>query len=115
MDIMRVNNTILAVVLFAVFMGCGGEQASNTVTTPTIQCGMCQKTIEDGLKKISGVTAVTVDLKTKTTRVTYDIQKTDIAKIEKVISSLGYQANETQADPHVYDALPGCCKVSGWQ
>ena len=37
----------------------------------------------------------------------------DIATIEKAVSALGYQANETLADPVAYEALPGCCKVGG--
>ena len=51
------------------------------------------------------------DLKTKSTTVSFDIDKTDISIIEKTISNLGYQANLTPADPAVYDELPDCCKL----
>ena len=94
-------------------IGCGGEHVNAAVNTPTIQCGMCQKTIEMGLKKVLGVTHSAVDLETKTTTVVYDMKKTDLIQIEKAISELGYQANETLADPLAYEALPGCCKVGG--
>ena len=110
---MRINATIFLTLTFVVFSSCGGEHTTKTVNTPTIQCGMCQKTIEIGLKKISGVTAATVDLKTKSTTVSFDIDKTDISIIEKTISNLGYQANLTPADPAVYDELPDCCKLDG--
>ena len=66
-----------------------------------------------GLKKVPGVTHSAVDLETKTTTVVYDMKKTDLTQIEKAISELGYQANETLADPLAYEALSGCCKVGG--
>ena len=96
-------------------IGCGGEHVNAAVNTPTIQCGMCQKTIEMGLKKVPGVTHSAVDLETKTTTVVYDIKKTDLTQIEKAISGLGYQANETLADLIAYRGLPGCCKIGGMQ
>ena len=103
--------TFFKISMFIVFISCGEEQAIITVNTPTIQCGMCQKSIENSLKKTPGVKNVNVDLKTKDATINYYINKTDITKIEKVISSLGYQANEIKADPDAYEALPGCCKV----
>ena len=106
---------ILIPVVFTLVIGCGGEQVNAAVNTPTIQCGMCQKTIEIGLTKVPGVTHSAVDLETKTTKVIFYKEKTDLSKIEKAISGLGYQANETLADPIVYEGLPGCCKIGGMQ
>ena len=104
---------ILIPTVFTLVIVCGGEQVNAAVNTPTIQCGMCQKTIEMGLKKVSGVTHSAVDLETKTTKVIFDKEKTDLSKIEKAISGLGYQANEILADPIAYEGLPGCCKIGG--
>ena len=106
---------ILIPTVFTMVIGCGGEYVNATVNIPTIQCGMCQKTIEMGLKKVPGVTHSAVDLETKTTKVIFDKEKTDLSKIEKAISVLGYQANETLADPIAYKGLPGCCKIGGMQ
>ena len=104
---------ILIPTVFTLVIGCGGEQVNAAVNTPTIQCGMCQKTIEMGLKKFPGVTHSAVDLETKTTKVIFDKDKTDLSKIEKAISGLGYQANETLADPIAYEGLLECCKIGG--
>jgi copper chaperone CopZ len=104
---------ILIPIIFTLVIGCGGEHVNAVVNTPTIQCGMCQKTIEMGLKKVSGVIHSAVDLETKITKIVFDKEKTDLSKIEKAISGLGYQANETLADPIVYEGLPGCCKIGG--
>ena len=99
--------------LLSVFIGCGGEDTDVTVMTPTIQCGMCQKTIEMGLSKLEGVGHSTVDLASKTTKVSFDSKKTDLLKIENAISSLGYQANAVSANPDAYESLPACCKIGG--
>ncbi|MBI89137.1 MAG: hypothetical protein CMG60_03535 [Candidatus Marinimicrobia bacterium] len=100
--------------LFAIlFFSCVGETSVVTINTPTIQCGMCQKNIEVGLGKIKGITKSTVDLGTKTTLVTYEVEKSDLSIIEKTISNLGYQANELAADPKAYETLPACCKIGG--
>ena len=104
---------ILIPIIFTLVIGCGGEHVNAAVNTPTIQCGMCQKTIEMGLKKVPGMTHSAVDLETKTTKVIFDKEKTDLSKIEKAISGLGYQANETLADSIAYEGLPGCCKIGG--
>ena len=104
---------ILIPTVFTMVIGCGGEYVNATVNIPTIQCGMCQKTIEIGLNKVPGVTHSAVDLETKITKVIFYKGKTDLSKIEKAISGLGYQANETLADPMAYEGLPGCCKIGG--
>ena len=45
--------------------------------------------------------------------VTHDPKVIDLAGLEKEISKLGYQANETLANPMAYDALAPCCKIGG--
>ena len=99
--------------LLSVFIGCGGEDTDVTVMTPTIQCGMCQKNIEVGLSKVDGIGRSTVDLASKTTKVSFDSKKTDLLKIENAIADLGYQANAVSANPNAYETLPDCCKIGG--
>lgn len=110
---MKLIQSILLSSLFLFVIGCGGAEAKVEIKTPTIQCGMCQKTIEMGLSKVSGVTHSKVDLESKITHVVYDKSKVTEADIEKAITDLGYQANESLADPTAYESLPGCCKVGG--
>ena len=104
---------LLTPVFLITMIGCGDEHVNAVVNTPTIQCGMCQKTIEMGLKKVSSISRSAVDLETKTTKVIYDKEKTDLTQIEKAISELGYQANKTLANSTAYDALAPCCKIGG--
>jgi len=95
-------------------VACSSEEAKHVdIALSTIQCGMCEKTIESGMAKIDGITKFDVDLNTKVGHVTYKASVIDLASIEKAISALGYQANNTIADPTAYEALPGCCKIGG--
>ena len=94
-------------------LGCGEEPLKITVSTPTIQCGMCQKNIESGLKKLNGISSSDVNLREKSTMISYYQGKTSVAEIEKKIADLGYQANDIPANPVAYENLPACCKIGG--
>jgi copper chaperone CopZ len=90
-----------------------GEAKQANIALTTMQCGMCESTIEKGIAKVNGITTFDVDMAGKSGHVTYNASIIDLASIEKAVSALGYQANETIADPVAYEALPGCCKVGG--
>lgn len=80
------------------------------ISLPTIQCGMCVRTIEKALNKLNGVINAEVDFENKKVTVTYN-HKTSVAKIEKAITRAGYDANDKKADPEAYEKLGECCKV----
>ena len=110
---MKSNLFVLAIFFSTLMVGCNNASEEMVINTPTIQCGMCQKTIEVGLAKIDGVSNPKVDLKTKKTILLHDPEKTNIKSIEKVVSELGYQANNLKANPDSYADLPACCKIGG--
>ena len=112
---MRKLNVIFSTLILLVVFGCGEEALNVKISTPTIQCGMCQRNIEMGLSNVSGISASKVDLATKVTEVSYNKEKIDLLKIEKAISDLGYQANKMLANRDVYETLPACCKVGGME
>ena len=81
------------------------------VNLPTVQCGICQRTIETGLVKTAGILSVQVDFESKMGHINYDGDKLSRLDVEKAIAALGYQANETLADAQAYAKLLDCCKV----
>ena len=108
------NIIFILVIFFSVLMtGCNNASEEMVINTPTIQCGMCQKIIEVGLAKVDGVSNPRVDLKTKKTILLHDPEKTNKKSIEKIVSELGYQANDLKANPDSYADLPACCKIGG--
>ena len=102
--------TFISTLLFTNIF-CSGEKSTVKINLPTIQCGMCEDTIEKGLKKTTGISMVSVDMKNKSASVTYDIERVDVTKIEKIISDLGYMANNTIANNKAYEKLPMCCQI----
>ena len=111
----RVHIFALCGLIFGI-MACSSEGEKHAdVTLSSVQCGMCKKTIESGMAKVDGISKFDVDLNTKVGHVTYKASAIELAAIEKAISALGYQANNTEADPIVYQNLPDCCKIGGMQ
>jgi periplasmic mercuric ion binding protein len=84
------------------------------ISTPTVQCDMCKKTIEDLLKRYDGVLSVNVKLNKDSTKrettVKYLTDRINEETIKAAIANAGYDANEIAANPESYKALPKCCK-----
>lgn len=80
------------------------------VNTPTVQCDMCKKKIEEYLMYEEGITKVVVDYKQKKTTVTYLTDRTNLENIKTAIANTGYDAEDIKAAPDAYEKLPKCCK-----
>ena len=104
-------SSVFAFSLIAV-SGCStAETRTAKIKVPTAQCMMCANNIEKTLKKVDGVSEVTVDMDVKVVSVTYDASRTEMAALEQAITGAGYQANQAPADSAAYAGLPDCCKV----
>jgi copper chaperone CopZ len=87
------------------------EHKSETVKIKTSAvCGMCEKTIEDGLKDHEGVIKSDLDVDSKYVTVTYKPDDTSPKEIRKDIAKMGYDADDTKADKQARKNLPNCCK-----
>jgi mercuric ion binding protein len=74
------------------------------------QCEMCKERLETAFAYEKGVYSSEFDLKTKEFTVYYNPAKTDPDKIRKTVNTIGYDADDTKADPKAYAKLPACCK-----
>ncbi|MGZ3923385.1 MAG: heavy-metal-associated domain-containing protein [Flavisolibacter sp.] len=101
------------------FMAAGASAQQKAVqvakiSTPTVQCEMCKKTIEDLLKRYDGVLSVNVKLNKDSTKrettVKYLTDRVNEETLKAAIANAGYDANEIAANPESYKALPKCCK-----
>ena len=81
-----------------------------TIKTPTVQCEMCKKRIEEYMIRETGVQKVAVDYKRKTTKVTFVTDRTNIENIKTGIANIGYDAEDVTANEDSYKDLPKCCK-----
>ena len=105
--------------LFSAFVACLVSFAASAqtkavqtakISTPTLQCDMCKKTIEELLKRYDGVLSVNANVKKKEVTVKYLIDRTNEEVLKAAIANAGYDANEIVANPDVYKTLPKCCK-----
>jgi len=87
----------------------GSEEV--TVNLPTIQCNTCKKNITKALKKDEGIKEFKIDVEGKNAKISFDKSKTDLGKIEKLITAAGYDANDKKSDPEAYNNLDDCCKL----
>lgn len=79
--------------------------------TSSTVCGMCKTNIENTLKKIDGVLASLVNVKTGKISVKYDPSKTSADAIKEAVLNSGYYFNETAPTAEAFNQLPECCKV----
>ena len=100
----------LTLLLALILPVIAAEMTTATVKLPTLQCGMCKRTIETKVTGLEGLQSIAGDVETKTATVVFDPEVTNIESIEKAISGAGYDANETKADVRAQKKLHGCCQ-----
>lgn len=74
------------------------------------QCEMCKYKIEESLAYEKGVVKSNLDLEDKVVTIVFKNNKTTADQLRKIISRLGYDADDIKADSVAYKALPPCCK-----
>lgn len=110
------RSTIILLFL-AVICSCSPERpaipavGTVSISIPSVQCSMCDKTITTALMGTSGVDTASVDLESKTVSVTFVNASITLSDLESVITKAGYDANDKKADPEAYENLSACCKL----
>jgi mercuric ion binding protein len=105
--------SLLFLVIVA-FIGSSSAQIKTSdkavIKTPTVQCDNCRDYIEFTLSHEYGVTSVKVDIKKKTTTVTWLTDRTTLENIKVAIANIGYDADDIEAEPSAWRGLPAECK-----
>jgi TusA-related sulfurtransferase len=106
--------SLFAAILFSIFnINTATAQTAQMAKTETIKvwgnCGMCKTTIEKAAKK-GGAKTANWNEDSKELKVTYAVNKTSSAKIQKSIAKAGYDTQDFTAVQTAYDNLHGCCK-----
>mgnify|MGYP001151499975 CR=1 FL=1 len=85
------------------------------ISTPGAHCEICQKRIEGWVSRQYGVTSVKVDLKKKTTTVTWIPDRANIEDVKVYINNVGYDADNEEAEETAYFRLPKDCQTKNIQ
>lgn len=107
---MKALLTLIALAIAVALPVTAKEVKRAEIKLPTLQCGMCKKTIESKLKGTAGLDSISVNVDEKVATVVYDAEVTTIAKLEEAISLSGYDANEVRADKRAQKKLHPCCQ-----
>lgn len=81
------------------------------IKTPTILCEKCQEKVEFFISHQPGVTAVAINIRKKTTTVSWLNDRTTLENIKTAIANLGYDADDIEAEEYAFKRLPKACKA----
>jgi copper chaperone CopZ len=81
------------------------------IKTPTILCEKCQEKVEFFISHTEGVTSVAINIRKKTTTVTWLNDRTTLENIKTAIANLGYDADDIEAEEYAFKRLPKECKA----
>ena len=68
----------------------------------------CKDRIEEEMQFTKGVTAVNLNVESQVLTVTFKTKKNSIENIRKIVSNLGYNADDVRANESAHNALPNC-------
>jgi cation transport ATPase len=80
-----------------------------TIKTSAV-CDMCKRTIERAMAYEKGVEKSELAVSKGMLSVWYNPEKTDLVRIKKAVSMVGYDADEVPANTRAYQKLHECCK-----
>lgn len=109
----------LGLLAFFCFTTAGFSQYQQTqkavgkavIKTPTILCEKCQEKVEFFISHQPGVTAVAINIRKKTTTVSWLNDRTTLENIKTAIANLGYDADDIEAEEYAFKRLPKECKA----
>lgn len=81
------------------------------IKTPTVQCQTCKDRVEFFIGRTEGVTSVKVNIKQKTTTVTWLNDRTTLENIKVAIANQGFDADDIEAEEYALKRLPKECKL----
>lgn len=106
----KIFTVLLSFFIFSAVNAQQKKPITVKINTPSVQCEMCKKKIEDYLKFEDGIVKSVVDFKQKKTTVTYLADRTNLENIKAAIANTGYDADDIKAEKDAYEKLPKCCK-----
>lgn len=109
------KNFLLTLVLIVGVVTISSAQSNvngkAVISTPTVHCESCKDRIEKFLSREAGVTSAKVDVKKKTTTVTWIKDRTNLENIKTAIANVGYDADDVAAEETMFRRLPKACQV----
>ena len=102
----------IIIALFSILTINAWAQTQTADIFTSAQCigDCCKERIEEEMQFTKGVTAVNLDIESQVLTVTFKTKKNSVEKIREIISGIGYDADDVEADKKAHDKLPECCQ-----
>jgi mercuric ion binding protein len=107
----------MLVMVFALFTltSFSQKKIEQIIIQTSAECGSCKERLEGKLNYTKGIKFADLDIPSKKLTVKFKTNKISEEEILKIVSDLGYDADNLKANPKAYEALPQCCKVNGME
>ena len=102
----------IIIALFSILTINAWAQTQTADIFTSAQCigDCCKERIEEEMQFTKGVTAVNLDIESQVLTVTFKTKKNSVENIREIISDIGYDADDVEADKKAHDKLPKCCQ-----
>jgi copper chaperone CopZ len=111
---MKFISLSLLAVFCAVSVSFAQQQAVTgkaVIKTPGVKCEQCKERVEFFLAREYGLSSIKVNIKQKTTTVTWLNDRTTLENIKVAIANLGFDADDIEAEESAYKRLPKDCRL----
>lgn len=89
------------------------QKTEKVVIKTSAECGQCKERIEEKLNYTKGISFAELNYETKELVVKFKSEKITLQEIKKIVSELGYDADEIKANQTAQKQLPMCCQPGG--
>jgi periplasmic mercuric ion binding protein len=89
------------------------KKSQKVVIKTSAECGDCKEKIEEKLNYTKGIVFSELDYETKELTVKFKPNLITLEEIKKILSEMGYDADELKANENEQKKLPLCCQPGG--
>jgi copper chaperone CopZ len=89
------------------------KKAQKATIMTSSECGNCKERIEGKLNYTKGIVFSELNYDSKELVVKFKPNVISLEQIKKIVSELGYDADEIKADKKAQNKLPLCCQPGG--
>lgn len=73
-------------------------------------CEECKERIENALNYTKGIVFAELDLETNVIEIKFKTKLLTKVQVKKIITDVGYHADDLERNAEAFNELPGCCK-----
>jgi mercuric ion binding protein len=89
------------------------SKKQTVIIKTSAECGMCKERVENKLNYTKGISFSELNYETKELTVKFKTEKITLDEIKKILSELGYDADDVKANKEEMEKLPKCCQPGG--